>query len=1221
MKGEKYFEYIKKQLYEYVLKLECDAKFNLLNEHIYAEHFFKRLFNILYDYELENVNKYKSNVEAIDLIDENKKIIIQVSAQQRNIKEKIKESLTKLSMEHYKGYNYKFISITRNASNEVRKSYDIPHELKFNPNEDILDIEKILHKIDGHPKIEKVYEYITWEFEQGYKFYADLKHFAEPQNYQAIKKILKENHCLILGGEPGVGKTTTATKLIYEILEEEYIFNVVEERDVHTLSKKVRTTEEFIFYLEDPWGKFSGRDSCADNLEKLRDVLHDFLNNKYNKKYLIITTRDTVLKEKDSDILNVFEIIYQMISARDYTKKEKKKILEHYEFDYHQEKFLKEYTDKLLNEDLNPFCLSRFARFLKEETKYPICYDDLLNKCRIEKECFLKEFDKRTREEQKAGIALGLLFNSLNVVTKKDIGVLYKIMHKEVDFDAAIGSWLKKYGWVTKDTSYKNKNASYRTHPIALEGLQECIEDNNFFVQENYNSWLKELLKHDGFFDKVKFIKSISHMIDIEDDVQETINCKLIDLLVDSDGDDFTKYFEHNVIWLKGNNVLIKMIKWLLNGGREYSYQKGTILRAQDVLFIWKENYWEESELEELRNDPRAKKIAEKYLKNVFFFPGILGMDSGKNLFKIFSRIEWDFSEVFSEIDQSDFDFDEERFRMARSYGKGIGDSIDEVIAKLVSLDEIWKKECEEDYLKVEQLEDCDDKIDYEQIIDESDNLYGELEYFIKIRVEQEGYDWIIEYIIDKEKSRYFIEILKDRILEVSDSRKQELLNELEKIMLCDSSHISRMAFEVMINYYSLDLNSILCFLEKIYQKYNNVEALDVIYYAVEKLYPNKNKESKAFDWLEKMTFIKNEERTSIMKCVLNMNNVESNGDVAGISDSEKKVLISILKTSKSEMKVNAMEILMKSNSLDEGLAREWIETEGHYDFREKLYRVAFMHSSNPSNINILKIGLKDKDYRNRIVCLESLLEYDLSSNLYLLRELSRDKSAYVRKKVVDLIKKYKVRDMEDVLFELVEDDYEVDNETISSGAAETLFELKYEYSSDEFIDLCWQFIKEKKSDELRESAIIELINCYIKYNKKLDDKRLEFLKQEVYQVENEFAKCAIVYICLIEKANEEFIDIISKNEERLLIAFLFFEIGDLKEIIKSNIHNIENHPIYLLYQKKRKLGSINEENWKKINEEIKHIGKIIKEQERAMIICFQFIFGEEERKIMGLAY
>ena len=121
----------------------------------------------MYNYNLVNLNSIKQNVEGIDLIDTNNKVIIQVSA--TCTKEKIENSLNKVIYLFYQGYNFKFISISKEVSNKLRAiEFKNPYNLIFNSQEDILDSTKLLGYILslGIDKQKVLFEFIKKELEE-----------------------------------------------------------------------------------------------------------------------------------------------------------------------------------------------------------------------------------------------------------------------------------------------------------------------------------------------------------------------------------------------------------------------------------------------------------------------------------------------------------------------------------------------------------------------------------------------------------------------------------------------------------------------------------------------------------------------------------------------------------------------------------------------------------------------------------------------------------------------------------------------------------------------------------------------------------------------------------------------------------------------------------------------------------------------------------------------
>ncbi|MET3696661.1 hypothetical protein SAMN05877753_10394 [Bacillus oleivorans] len=157
MKRDIYFSYISEKIEILSYRINSMGKLNILNLNIHAEFFYRDLCNLIYGLRLENANTDKQNIAAIDLIDKNKKILIQVSA--TCTKKKINDTLSKDNLVEYKnhGYKLKFLFFS-DAKNLRKNTFTNKHNIAFNPKEDIMDKETLLNdilkcKIDNQQEI------------------------------------------------------------------------------------------------------------------------------------------------------------------------------------------------------------------------------------------------------------------------------------------------------------------------------------------------------------------------------------------------------------------------------------------------------------------------------------------------------------------------------------------------------------------------------------------------------------------------------------------------------------------------------------------------------------------------------------------------------------------------------------------------------------------------------------------------------------------------------------------------------------------------------------------------------------------------------------------------------------------------------------------------------------------------------------------------------------
>lgn len=157
-----YTNYIEERLNLLAQRIEVRGKLNILDLHIHSESFYQHFFNLLFGWNLVNLNTVKQNVEAIDLIDSNKKIVIQISATATTAK--VQGALCK-DFSAYAGFGFKFISIAKDAAALRKHTFNIPNGLQFVPATDIYDVPSVLTHIHGLSieKLKAVYEFIKLE--------------------------------------------------------------------------------------------------------------------------------------------------------------------------------------------------------------------------------------------------------------------------------------------------------------------------------------------------------------------------------------------------------------------------------------------------------------------------------------------------------------------------------------------------------------------------------------------------------------------------------------------------------------------------------------------------------------------------------------------------------------------------------------------------------------------------------------------------------------------------------------------------------------------------------------------------------------------------------------------------------------------------------------------------------------------------------------------------
>jgi hypothetical protein len=157
-----YFNLIEEKLGYLAYQIKLRGGLNLLDLHLHSENFYLHFLKVLFGWELQNRNAINQNAAGIDLVDTTNKIVVQVSATAN--RQKIESALAK-NLVAYKGYSFKFISISKDAKNLRTKTFSNPYNLTFQPAKDIFDISALLNvsTVMTIDQQKEVYEFLKKE--------------------------------------------------------------------------------------------------------------------------------------------------------------------------------------------------------------------------------------------------------------------------------------------------------------------------------------------------------------------------------------------------------------------------------------------------------------------------------------------------------------------------------------------------------------------------------------------------------------------------------------------------------------------------------------------------------------------------------------------------------------------------------------------------------------------------------------------------------------------------------------------------------------------------------------------------------------------------------------------------------------------------------------------------------------------------------------------------
>lgn len=144
-------------------KVELLDSLNLYDINIHSEMFFCELLNIVFGYNLKNLNYMGKNFPSIDLADESNAIAIQVTSQKDS--SKIQNSLNKF-FEHGFDKNFRrFIVLIIGTKPQYTKIFDTKEGFSFSKENDIWDMSSLIRHIGKKEtaELEKIFNYISKE--------------------------------------------------------------------------------------------------------------------------------------------------------------------------------------------------------------------------------------------------------------------------------------------------------------------------------------------------------------------------------------------------------------------------------------------------------------------------------------------------------------------------------------------------------------------------------------------------------------------------------------------------------------------------------------------------------------------------------------------------------------------------------------------------------------------------------------------------------------------------------------------------------------------------------------------------------------------------------------------------------------------------------------------------------------------------------------------------
>jgi hypothetical protein len=229
-----YFNYIEERLSTLSTSIERRGSLNLLEYNIHSEDFFTYFLNNLFNWKLINLNEKKQNADAVDLYDDVQQMYVQVSA--TSSKQKIEKSLNSDFFIGKSCCHFMFLCLTNNVKNLQTSSYSNPHNVSFDPINDIMDLGGILRKVKSLniTKMKIIFDLVKSELGVD----SDIKKFNS--NISIIIEILSQVNLSMMGSKKNIHSFDIDRKITHNKLHSTRI--IIEENSTYcySLDKKYK---------------------------------------------------------------------------------------------------------------------------------------------------------------------------------------------------------------------------------------------------------------------------------------------------------------------------------------------------------------------------------------------------------------------------------------------------------------------------------------------------------------------------------------------------------------------------------------------------------------------------------------------------------------------------------------------------------------------------------------------------------------------------------------------------------------------------------------------------------------------------------------------------------------------------------------------------------------------------------------------------------------------